>query len=55
MNDKKENEEFSRMVKAREIVDIPDSFLKVEAKIGAGEGGIRSSEYRERYLPRRIR
>lgn len=34
---KKENEEFARMVKAREIVDVPDSFLKVDAKIGAGQ------------------
>ena len=34
---KKENEEFARMVKAREIVDVPDSFLKVDAKIGASQ------------------
>ena len=47
---KKENEEFARLIKSREISDIPDTFLKVDSKIVPNKGEKKVNLKRSSYL-----
>ncbi len=47
---KKENEEFARLLKSREVSDVPDTFLKVDSKMGVAKGEKKINLKRSNYL-----
>ncbi len=47
---KKENEELARLIKARDVSDVPDTFLKVESKVVANKGDKKVNLKKSGYL-----